>query len=195
MSRPASTIPKIDTRERILDVALELFVAQGYDKTSLREIAEQLGVTKAALYYHFASKDDILLALHGRLHELLRETTEGLGEAGPWRPGAFANALRRLIGEVISNEKLFQLHERNRAAFEKLHQSEQHTAMHSDLEVRIRELLADTGLPVRTRVRTACALGAVTFGIMLPGDAFADIDRQVLAELLSEAIDDLLETD
>ena len=57
------------TRERILDVALELFGAQGYDGTSLRQIAEQLGVTKAALYYHFESKEDILRALHMRLHE------------------------------------------------------------------------------------------------------------------------------
>ena len=38
------------TREAILDIALELFNTQGYDKTSLREIAERLGVTKAALH-------------------------------------------------------------------------------------------------------------------------------------------------
>src|SRR5829696_3533548 len=49
-----------DTREKIQDVALELFGEQGYDKTSLREIAERLGVTKAALYYHFKSKEEIV---------------------------------------------------------------------------------------------------------------------------------------
>ncbi|WUJ23616.1 TetR/AcrR family transcriptional regulator [Micromonospora sp. NBC_00389] len=48
------------TRERIKVVALELFTEQGYEKTSLREIAERLNVTKAALYYHFKSKDDIV---------------------------------------------------------------------------------------------------------------------------------------
>ncbi|MCW2946577.1 MAG: putative transcriptional regulator, TetR family, partial [Actinoallomurus sp.] len=42
-----------DTREKIQAVALELFAEHGYDKTSLREIAERLDVTKAALYYHF----------------------------------------------------------------------------------------------------------------------------------------------
>src|SRR6516162_5877947 len=57
------------TRDRILDVALDLFTEQGFDGTSLREIAERLHVTKAALYYHFESKDDILMALHMRLHE------------------------------------------------------------------------------------------------------------------------------
>ena len=41
-----------DTRARIQQVALEMFAEQGYERTSLREIAERLGVTKAALYYH-----------------------------------------------------------------------------------------------------------------------------------------------
>src|SRR4026207_574311 len=61
---PMSTEPIVDdtpgTRERIQRVALELFTEQGYEATSLREIAERLGVTKAALYYHFKSKEDIV---------------------------------------------------------------------------------------------------------------------------------------
>ncbi|MBO8202650.1 TetR/AcrR family transcriptional regulator [Streptomyces smyrnaeus] len=52
-----------NTRQRIQDVALELFAERGYEKTSLREIAEQLGVTKAALYYHFKTKEDLLTSL------------------------------------------------------------------------------------------------------------------------------------
>jgi AcrR family transcriptional regulator len=49
-----------DTRERIQEVALDLFAERGYERTSLREIAERLQVTKAALYYHFKTKDEIL---------------------------------------------------------------------------------------------------------------------------------------
>lgn len=52
--------PRPDTRARIQTVALDLFTEQGYDATSLREIAERLGVTKAALYYHFKSKEEIV---------------------------------------------------------------------------------------------------------------------------------------
>lgn len=52
-----------DTRERIRTVALELFAEHGYEKTSLREIAERLQVTKAALYYHFKTKEDIVTSL------------------------------------------------------------------------------------------------------------------------------------
>ncbi|WP_424532204.1 TetR/AcrR family transcriptional regulator [Sphaerisporangium viridialbum] len=52
-----------DTRARIQEIALKLFTEQGYEATSLREIAESLGVTKAALYYHFRTKDDIVASL------------------------------------------------------------------------------------------------------------------------------------
>ncbi|MEU6113578.1 helix-turn-helix domain-containing protein [Streptomyces sp. NPDC047117] len=52
-----------NTRQRIQDVALDLFAQQGYEKTSLREIAERLEVTKAALYYHFKTKEDIVISL------------------------------------------------------------------------------------------------------------------------------------
>jgi AcrR family transcriptional regulator len=51
------------TRARILQVALELMADRGYAATSTREIAERLGFTKAALYYHFRTKDDLLAAL------------------------------------------------------------------------------------------------------------------------------------
>jgi AcrR family transcriptional regulator len=52
-----------DTRDQIQSVALALFAERGYDGTSLREIAERLNVTKAALYYHFRTKEDILASL------------------------------------------------------------------------------------------------------------------------------------
>lgn len=80
-----TTVPSTSsTRERILDVALELFVEQGYDKTSLREIAERLGFTKAALYYHFESKDELLRELVSRmldeLERVLDQTTPSMTE-------------------------------------------------------------------------------------------------------------------
>ena len=44
---------RTDTREQIRRLALQLFAERGYDGTSLREIADRLGITKAAVYYHF----------------------------------------------------------------------------------------------------------------------------------------------
>lgn len=54
---------RTDTRDRVLSVALRLFASQGYAKTSLREIADELGVTKAALYFHYKTKEDILAGI------------------------------------------------------------------------------------------------------------------------------------
>lgn len=54
-----------DTKAEIRRVAMELFTEQGYEATSLREIAERLEVTKAAVYYHFHSKEDIVRSLFG----------------------------------------------------------------------------------------------------------------------------------
>jgi AcrR family transcriptional regulator len=51
------------TRARILDTARELFVEHGYAGTSVRDIAERLGLTKGSLYYHFTAKDEVLFAL------------------------------------------------------------------------------------------------------------------------------------
>jgi AcrR family transcriptional regulator len=52
-----------DTRETIRAVALELFSDKGFEQTSLREIAERVGLTKASLYYHYSSKQALLLAV------------------------------------------------------------------------------------------------------------------------------------
>jgi AcrR family transcriptional regulator len=55
-----------DGRERILDVARDLFLAKGFAATSMQEIADAVGMTKPALYYHFRDKQDLLLAVLGR---------------------------------------------------------------------------------------------------------------------------------
>src|SRR5580693_2221383 len=51
------------TRQRILDIAGELFARQGYTGTSIADIARELGTSTAALYYHFPSKSAILAGL------------------------------------------------------------------------------------------------------------------------------------
>lgn len=55
--------PRTAGAQRVLDSALELFSEHGFEGTSLQDIADRLGVTKAAVYYHFHTKDEILLAL------------------------------------------------------------------------------------------------------------------------------------
>jgi len=178
------------TRERILDVALDLFIEKGFDKTSLREIAERLGFSKAALYYHFASKDDIFMALHLRLHEFGHRTIEELGQV-PAGPESWGQLLEHLVDEMLDNRKIFVMHERNRAALEHLHR-EDHDDSHDDLQEQIRRVLADSSVPLATRVRLACAIGALMTGLVLSGEVFADVPSNRLGELLREVVRDLL---
>lgn len=51
---------EVTTKERILNVAIDLFAVKGFDAVSLREIADAAGIRKATLYYYFTSKDEIL---------------------------------------------------------------------------------------------------------------------------------------
>ena len=178
------------TRERILDVALDLFIEKGYDGTSLREIAEKLGFTKAALYYHFASKDDILMALHLRIHAVGREGLARLAE-GPVSLEAWESLLTAVLGQMLSQRRLFLMHERNQAALEKLHHKD-HDADHDDMQEQILKVLTDESIELRDRVRMASSFGAVLAVLFLAGDAFATTPTAELDELLRQSIHDLL---
>ena len=65
-----------DTRERIMEAALRLFARNGYPGTSMSDIAAQLGITKPALYKHYAAKQKILDGIVERMDELDRERAE-----------------------------------------------------------------------------------------------------------------------
>ncbi len=179
------------TRDRILDVALDLFIEQGFDKTSLREIAEQLGFTKAALYYHFESKADILMALHMRLHEFGRDALVQLGQ-GPVESSQFGAVLGDLMEQMLANRKIFLLHERNQAALETLHR-EDHEAEHEDMQMAIHRVYADPSVPLADRVRMASAFGAVVGVLLFSGEAFADVPTDELGNLIRASVRQLLQ--
>jgi AcrR family transcriptional regulator len=187
---PPLVDPKSDTRQRILDVALDLFTEQGYDGTSLREIAEQLGVTKAALYYHFESKEDILMALHMRIHDFGREALMLIGEE-PVTLELWGQLLDQIVGEMLAQRKLFLMHERNQAVMEKLHR-EDHDAEHEDIQNQFRQVLGDARVPVRDRVRMAASFGVVFSSVFLGDDSFDSTSKDELEGMLRDILHDVL---
>ena len=172
------------TRDRILDISLDLFTTQGYDKTSLREIAEQLGYSKAAIYYHFESKEAILMALHMRLHAIGLDALRTI-DRGAMTLDVWSALIDQMIEQMLSHRALFILHERNRTAMEQLH-DERHEAEHDDIESLFRAALDDPSVPLSDRVRVACAFGAVVFGLVMTGGAFADVPDQELGAMLRD---------
>ncbi len=178
------------TRERILDVALDLFTEHGYDGTSLRQIAERLGVTKAALYYHFASKEDILMALHMRLHEFGKDAIASLGDE-PVTLERWAEILDGLVDQMLIQRKLFLMHERNQAAMEKMH-SDGHEAEHEDIQNRFRQILGDPRVSLRDRVRMAASFGVIFSGLVLASDAFNEESNAEMGAQLRECVHNVL---
>jgi AcrR family transcriptional regulator len=73
---PVDAAEAEDTRERILDVAAVLFRERGYEGTSVREIAMGVGISAPALYWHFASKQEILFAFMESSQERFNEDLE-----------------------------------------------------------------------------------------------------------------------
>jgi AcrR family transcriptional regulator len=77
-------------RQRILDVAMELFLDRGYGSTSIRDIAERLGVSKAAVYYHFPAKEQLASALLKPALDSLGAVADGVAAGRLTPPQALA---------------------------------------------------------------------------------------------------------
>ncbi len=60
----------MNTKEKIFDVALDLFSKKGYDSVSLREIADEVGIKKSSIYSHYPSKEAILMDIFDYLRNL-----------------------------------------------------------------------------------------------------------------------------
>ena len=86
------------TRQRILDVALQLFAERGYAGTSIRDLAEALDITKAAVYYHFSAKEQIAAAL---LEPFVRDLDAVAAETEAAAQPVDPRALLRRLHEVI----------------------------------------------------------------------------------------------
>jgi AcrR family transcriptional regulator len=70
-----------ETADRIRAAALELIAEKGVQQASLREIAERVGITKPALYYHFASREDLLRGLIQPLVDDVEEVVSSFEQA------------------------------------------------------------------------------------------------------------------
>jgi AcrR family transcriptional regulator len=131
--------PVSDTRQRIQDVARELFAEKGVVRTSLQDIADRLGITKPALYYHFQSREDLIRSIVAPLID----EGEGFIAQHERKRGAARASARELL------EGYFDFHYRHRA----------------DLVLIVAELstLADLGL-IDKLLAWRARLGVLVFG-------------------------------
>ncbi|HEV2889553.1 MAG TPA: helix-turn-helix domain-containing protein [Frankiaceae bacterium] len=170
------------TREQILRAALELFSSQGYDATSLRQIAERLGLTKAALYYHFPAKEHLVVEL---TRPFLEGFAEVVGEArAATREGSPIDGddlIARYLDLVLEHHEVLHLLTYDPAA-----------QNHPDVGQRARVLYHALQAEIVGRdaggadsIRAACALAAVSAAATIPAPRLRSARRHVLASALA----------
>ncbi|MEU2039478.1 MULTISPECIES: TetR/AcrR family transcriptional regulator [Nocardia] len=88
------------TKSAIRDAAVKLFGAKGFEQTSLREVADAVGITKASLYYHYASKLDLLLAIIDPIVDHMRSVVDDLDQV-PHDAESIRQVLRTYLRGLI----------------------------------------------------------------------------------------------
>jgi AcrR family transcriptional regulator len=146
-----------------------LFTEHGYEGTSLREIAERLDVTKAALYYHFKSKEDIVRSLVedyiGQIDALI-----AWGKSQPRTDEVRREILCRYINIVAEGDRAFRLLQQNQAAVNTLASAKSRGALFKERMHSLIELLTEPDASLPERVRAAMTLGGISVGWMFLAD-------------------------
>jgi len=180
------TATKGDTRVRLLETALGLFTEHGVEGTSLQMIADALGVTKAAVYYHFKTKDEITEAV---AEPALRELSGILDRAGELRRhGAQVDyVLDGLIDLVVRNRVLVAVFCSDpgiaRAVEQSLHSKE-------NVMTRLPAMLVGPDPDEGSRVAAHVALAGIAMAGGSP--ALANLDDESLRKHLGDAARRLL---
>ncbi|AKJ11665.1 TetR family transcriptional regulator [Streptomyces incarnatus] len=167
-----------NTRQRIQDVALELFAEQGYEKTSLREIAERLDVTKAALYYHFKTKEEIIVSLFEDLTKPIEDLIEW-GRRQPHTLETKEEVVRRYSRVLADAEPLFRFMHDNQGTVRDLRIGDTFKDRMRDL----RDILIDPKAELVDQVRSVSAMFTLHAGMFLMQDLQGDFETKRTAVL------------
>ncbi|MFC4495234.1 TetR/AcrR family transcriptional regulator [Streptomyces ovatisporus] len=175
-----------NTRQRIQDVALELFAQRGYEKTSLREIAEHLDVTKAALYYHFKSKEDIVVGLFQDLAEPCDEVVAWAEQQCPVSLDVKLEVLRRYSEALFAAAPLFRFMQENQATMREL-------SIGETFKNRVRTLVGILQIPdaaLTDQVRCSAAVFTIHTGMFSLHETEGDPEdkRKAVLEVAQELV-------
>lgn len=167
----------ITTRERLIDVATELFRSHSIAGTSLQMISDELGITKSAIYYHFRTRDELLEAV---LEPLIAKLQELVDEASTHR-GARAQAdamLRGFAALAVANRTLIPVLTGDAAVGEVLRSRRDWAA----IVARQMQLLAGAQPGMAGEVGAAIVMSGISSAVGLD---YAGTDEQMRQHLIS----------
>lgn len=158
---------------RVLDAALDLIAEHGVSGTSLAMIADRIGVTKAAVYHQFKTKDAIVIALTERELGWLEEALEA-AEAEPNRTAARELLLTRVVELAVERRRMVSVLQFDPVIVRVLAEYEPFQRFIDRLYTAM--LGEETG--TRARVHAAMLSGVISVAVMHP--LVADIDDDSL---------------
>jgi AcrR family transcriptional regulator len=171
-------------RTRVLDAALDLFAQHGVSGTSLQMIADAVGITKAAVYHQFRTKDQIVIAVTEReLGRLLPALEEA--EAHGHGPQARDALLECVVEMAVRDRRLVRTLQFDPVVVRLL---AEHKPFQRFMDRLYQVLLSDAGLD--GRIEAAMFSGAISTAVMHP--LVADIDDDTLLDRVTDMIRRLL---
>ena len=99
----------LDARERLLETAIGMFAQKGYAGTSVREIAEQAGVSKPVLYYYFKSKEGLFLAILEMAENLQKQLLAEVLKSQGTVLDRLLLLYRRVYAEVEAHQSFYKM--------------------------------------------------------------------------------------
>lgn len=175
------SVPYTPAQARVVTAALELFAVHGVGGTSLGMIAESLGVTKAAVYYQYRTKDEIVIAAAEADLARLEQALDA-AEAHADRETALDVLLVQLIDLAVDNRRMVSMIHRDPVMIRLL---EQHPPFR-DLMDRLHRILVADGATADRRVPAAMVAAALANAAASP--LVEDLDDDTLrANLLDLA--------
>jgi TetR/AcrR family tetracycline transcriptional repressor len=152
-------------RETVLDTALRLIEEVGLDGLSLRRLAKELGVQAPALYWHFASKQDLLDHLAAAANARAEQGSSGRPEPGQTWDDWLAEGMRVRRRAMLAHRDGARLAAGNRPTAETWPRIE-----------RILSVLVEAGFDPQDAIRAIVVLGHYVSGFVL--DEQGDLDRE-----------------
>lgn len=149
-----------EPRERVLAAALELFGEKGYGGTSLQAIGDRLGVTKAAVYYHYRAKVALLANVADPLLAQMEAVVDQ--KTGPWTHATCRDLLGDYLDVIVGARVLAKVLLNDTTA------SDHPAAVRMRAQRgRLRDLLVSPRGDKRAgKVRASCALGALEGAVL-----------------------------
>lgn len=168
----------MDTREKIIKTALQLFLQLGYDKTSMNQIAKKIGITKAAIYYYFSGKEILFQNVYtyfaAQMSTWMKSRVEDSRTARDFIQTFFASVkpIKEFEQKILDNDRIQSIY-----SFDELI----HSASKKDPSIRVK--MRESYIEARKRIGYA----------LLAGQKRGEINNNIDCNILSFIILALIE--